>query len=315
MDQALWEERHEPVLVEAVRRLARECEPRCVLDGTVGLGGHALALLDAIPSIERYVGCDVDPRALDVARRRLAGHGSRVELHHGSYAEADAFLDGRPPDFALLDLGVSTLQISDRSRGFSFRVDAPLDMRMDPTRGVPISEWLAGARPEEVQEVLSRWGEVRGARSLARAMCERRGRLLRTSDLLAVIEEVLPARLLRDPRRNPSNQIFQALRIRANRELEIVREGLEAILDLLPVGAVFAVISFHSLEDRIVKRFFQDRMGRCTCPPGLPVCGCGALRTVEGVTRKPIRPDAEEEARNPASRPSKLRAVRKVGPC
>ena len=315
MSEPLWEERHEPVLVEPILRLVGDVRPRLVFDGTVGLGGHALRILETFDDVGLYVGVDVDPRALDAARRRLAGYGSRVVLCHGSYAEADEILGDERPDFALLDLGLSTLQLSDRSRGFSFRVDAPLDMRMDPTRGRPVSEWLARARPGEIQEVLSRWGEVRGARSLARAIHARRGELRSTADLLAVVESVLPERILRDGKRNPTNQIFQALRIHVNRELEIVEEGLAAVFDRLAPGGVLAVISFHSIEDRLVKAFFRAREGRCTCPPGLPLCGCGARRELEHVTGKPIRPDEEEMERNPASRPAKLRAVRKVEAC
>ena len=306
---------HTPVLRDEAVRLLTSRPDGVIVDGTVGLGGHAEALLEAGPRL-RLIGIDRDPAALRFAHVRLARFGDRAQLLHGNHRDLDRLLDGLGVgriDGLLLDLGVSSLQLDDGRRGFSFRLDGPLDMRADPTGGETASAWLAHATQREIADVLTAYGEERYAHRIARAIDEARqcGPIDTSEALAAIVRAAVPAAYRRG-RIDPATRTFQAIRIRVNDELEALEDGLCTGFDRLTVGGVLAVISFHSLEDRIVKRFLQDRAADCTCPPELPECICNKRVEAEILTKRPVTPTSDEIEANPRARSAKLRAARKV---
>jgi len=313
---------HAPVLRDEVVRYlsARFLDPPdgsggVLVDGTVGLGGHAEALLQALPGV-RLVGIDRDSQALKRTRQRLAADEKRVTLLYGSYADLERLLDGLGIgriDGLLLDLGISSLQLDDAHRGFSFRSDGPLDMRMDPEQGMSAAEWIATAPQTEIADVLATYGEERYARRIARAIDEarHRGPICMTRALVEIVRAAVPASY-RHGRLDPATRTFQAIRIRINGELDALRTGLRAGFARLDVGGVLVAISFHSLEDRIVKRFLAERAAACACPPELPECVCDKQIEAEILTRRPVTPRSTEVAVNPRARSAKLRAARKV---
>jgi 16S rRNA (cytosine1402-N4)-methyltransferase len=305
---------HIPVLcADVVRFLAGR--GGILVDGTIGLGGHAEALLAADPAA-RLVGIDRDPHALERARERLACFGNRVQLVHGSFADLDdhlARLGARPVNGVLLDLGVSSMQLDDASRGFSLRADGPLDMRMDPTLGATAADWLAIVDVRDLERVLATYGEERYARRIARAIETARGHgpIRTTAELVDVIHRAVPGVYFAE-KIDPATRTFQALRIAVNGELEALERGLEKGFAALAEDGVLVVISFHSLEDRRVKTFLRERAAACTCPPDLPECRCGKKVEAQILTRKPIVASPTEIAANPRSRSAKLRAARRV---
>jgi 16S rRNA (cytosine1402-N4)-methyltransferase len=306
---------HTPVLRDEVVRLLAPRPDGVIVDGTVGLGGHAEALLEAGPT-GRLIGIDRDPEALARAHGRLARFGSRVSLVHGDYRDLERLLDGLGVDRVdglLLDLGLSSLQLDDASRGFSFRLDGPLDMRADPTDGETAAEWIASAPRAEIAEVLAGYGEERYADRIARAIDEARRRepIATTASLAAIVRAAVPASYRRG-RIDPATRTFQAIRIRVNGELDALEGGLRAGFDRLAHGGVLVVVSFHSLEDRIVKRFFREKAADCVCPPELPECVCDKQVEAEVLTKRPVTPTAAEIEANPRARSAKLRAARKV---
>ena len=306
---------HTPVLCREVVRLLAP-RPECVIvDGTVGLGGHAEELLREEPTL-RLIGIDRDQKALARARERLAPYGARATLLHADYRNLDRLLDEiriDRIDGLLFDLGISSLQLDDASRGFSFRRDGPLDMRMDPTDEQSAAEWLATAPQTEISEVLTSYGEEGYAERIARAIDEaRRRRPIETTGALAEIVRAAVPAAYRRQRIDPATRTFQAIRIRVNGELDALEEGLRAGFDRLSCGGIVAVISFHSLEDRIVKRFFRVKAADCVCPPELPECVCGKRAEAEILTKRPLVPTPAEVAENPRARSAKLRAVRRV---
>jgi len=306
---------HVPVLRNEVVRLLAPKAGATIVDATVGLGGHAEALLSAADDV-RLVGIDRDETALDRARTRLAPFGARATLLHGDFACIDRLLEDAAIDRIdgfLLDLGVSSLQLDDPARGFSFRFDGPLDMRMDRLSGPSAADWLASAPQAEIAEVISTYGEERYASRIARSIDEaRRGGPIETTAALAgIIRAAVPAAYRRG-RIDPSTRTFQAIRIRVNGELDALESALRDGFTRLARGGVLAVIAFHSLEDRIVKRFFQWAAADCICPPELPACVCDKRVEAEILTRRPIVPAADEVEGNPRARSAKLRAARKV---
>jgi len=293
-------------------------EPRAggtYLDGTVGGGGHARLILEASSPDGRLIGLDRDPAALARSTDVLAPFGDRAVLRHARFAEADRVLAelGVPAvDGILFDLGVSSHQFDEPTRGFSFRADAHLDMRMDPTTGPTAADLLATASVAELTRIFRDYGEERWAGRIARRIGRERAEhpLTRTRELAELVRDVVPRG--RVPARiHPATRVFQALRIAVNAELDQVAEGVARAIDLLTPGGRLAVISFHSLEDRIVKRLFQKEAQGCICPPRLPVCACGHRPRVELLTRKGVRPSAEEVEENPRARSAMLRAVRR----
>jgi 16S rRNA (cytosine1402-N4)-methyltransferase len=286
------------------------------LDGTVGGGGHARLILEATAPDGRLVGLDRDPEALREAAEVLAPFGKRVVLLHRNFSEISQVLAEQgieSLDGVLLDLGVSSYQLDAPHRGFSFRADAPLDMRMDPTAGQPAADIVNSWEAEDLARIFREFGEERYARRIARRIIEARARapIQSTRQLAELIEGAVPGG--RAPARiHPATRVFQALRICVNRELEHLAEGLEQGLASLRPGGRMAVISFHSLEDRMVKRLFRLEATDCICPPGLPVCVCGHRARVEMLTRRGLRAGEEEVANNPRARSAVLRAVRRT---
>jgi 16S rRNA (cytosine1402-N4)-methyltransferase len=301
---------HVPVLTDAVLQYLRPERGGLFVDCTVGLGGHARTLLEA--GATRVIGLDRDPNALAVARDTLAGWRDRVELVHADYRALDAVLDGRGVtrvDGALADLGVSSLQLDDAGRGFSFQREGELDMRMDPTRGESAADLLARLSQSELATLLRDLGEEPEARRIARALCRPGGdaRPRTTAELRAAIVRAVGARSTR--RHDPATLTFQALRIAVNDELQ----ELETLLDLLPerlaLGGRAAFLAYHSLEDRLVKQHFRTWSARCVCPPELPICRCGGKARAIRLTPGAARPQPEEVVRNPRSRSARLRAL------
>jgi 16S rRNA (cytosine1402-N4)-methyltransferase len=298
---------HLPVLVQEVVD-GLDTEPgRRYIDATVGGGGHAYEVLASSSPDGLLLGLDRDPAALAVSRARLAGFGERFELVHSSFARlAEVAADRHfvPADGILFDLGLSSLQLADASRGFSFRIDGPLDMRFDRTSTDSTAADLVNRlSAEELAEVLYRYGEERQSRRIARAIVEARP-LHTTRELAEVVDQTVGRR---GERLHSATLTFQALRIAVNQELAALEKALPQAVDLLRPGGRLVVIAFHSLEDRIVKRFIRRESRDCICPPGLPVCACQHEATLNTLTRTPIRPSAEEVGMNPRSRSARLR--------
>jgi 16S rRNA (cytosine1402-N4)-methyltransferase len=303
---------HVPVLAEEVRELLAVRPGATVVDGTFGAGGHARLLAADLAGQGRLIAIDRDPEArtyFDRFRRELP---AQSRFLRGDFAIVLSQLaeNGVEADAVLLDLGVSSMQIDRPERGFSYAVDAPLDMRMDPSAPESARDIVNELGERELADVLRRYGEERFARQIARAIVRRRDvqPFERTGDLVETIKAAIPA-----PRRfgdgHPAKRVFQALRIAVNQELESLERALPAALAMLRPGGRLAVISFHSLEDRIVKRFFAAEARGCVCPPELPVCVCGREPRVRLVTRKAVRPAPQEVAGNPRSASARLRVV------
>jgi 16S rRNA (cytosine1402-N4)-methyltransferase len=313
---------HRPVLLAEVVALLRPRAGGRYVDCTVGAGGHAAALLEASSPDGRLLGIDADPDALRLAGERLQRFGDRVRLVHASFRDLQALLSETAfgavdaVDGVLFDLGVSSMQLERAARGFSFQVEGPLDMRMDPGTVRTAAELVNELPEAALAELIARYGEERWARRIARAIVERRRRapLRTTTELAAVVASAVPGgRHGAGGRIHPATRTFQALRIAVNDELQALEEALPAAIEALVPGGRVVVIAFHSLEDRIVKRAFARAAGRCVCPPGLPVCRCGARAQVRILTPKPITPGATERAANPRSRSARLRAAEKLG--
>jgi 16S rRNA (cytosine1402-N4)-methyltransferase len=303
---------HEPVLLQPVLEFLRPARrDGTIVDATVGLGGHAEALLERYEGVH-LVAIDRDPAALERARERLAKFGDRVTFHRGRHESLIEILkqsNTTKVSGILADLGVSSMQLDDPSRGFSFRFDAPLDMRMGPdsTRAADLVNQLDES---ELARILRDYGEEPMARRIARAIVDARqsAPIETTGQLAAIVRSVKKSK----PKEiDPSTLTFQALRIAANEELTGLDRFIEVAVSVLEPGARIAVISFHSLEDRIVKRALRRLEGECTCPPGMPVCGCGAKEVVKILTGRPVTASEDEVKRNPRSRSAKLRVAEK----
>ena len=301
---------HLPVLTERVLELLVATAPGLLVDATVGLGGHAAALLEAAPGF-RLLGLDRDPQALARAGERLRGFADRVQLVQAAFDRLPELLEDlalEPPAAVLADLGCSSLQLDTPQRGFSFTADGPLDMRMG-REGPTVAELLEDIEWEDLVSILRDYGEERRARAIARAIIRRRERspLRTTGELSRLVLEVVGSG--RAGRIHPVTRTFQALRIAVNDELGQLERFLEPAARSLRPGGRMAVISFHSLEDRIVKHTLRRLAGRCTCPPDLPVCRCQPQHLLKILTSSPIRPDEEEVALNPRARSARLRAA------
>ena len=299
---------HQAVMVEEVLALAPD-QTRFIADGTIGGGGHAEALLGQFPEADLF-GCDRDGAAVAAARDRLAAYGERVLVKHLPFAELPHYVVLGTVDYLLLDLGVSSHQLDEPGRGFSFTREGPLDMRMDPSGGGPTAaDMVNGADAEELREVLYRWGEERFTPRIVRAIVDARaaGPIRTTSDLARIVAGAVPARFHRKGH-HPATKSFQALRIAVNGELDQLTAVLAGAPSLLARGGRIAVISFHSLEDRTVKETFRGWEHPCRCPPEMPRCICGRVALGRRVTRKPVTAGPEETAANPRCRSAKLRA-------
>jgi 16S rRNA (cytosine1402-N4)-methyltransferase len=306
---------HRPVLPAETMRFLDPGRGGLFVDCTVGLGGHSEAILEASDQT-RVVGIDRDTEALSFANERLARFGKRFRSVHANFREIDRILSDLNESAAagvLVDLGVSSLQFDSPTRGFSFRFDAPLDMRMDPESDEPTAADLLAQLPEtELARIIFEYGEERGSRRIARWIVEKReqGEPITTTKQLAD----LVARAVRSKKSklHPATRTFQALRIAVNHELEGLSSFVEKSVDLLQVDGRFVAISFHSLEDRIIKQELRRLSGVCQCPPRAPFCSCGASRRVEILTKRPVVPSEAEIDQNPRARSAKLRAARKL---
>jgi 16S rRNA (cytosine1402-N4)-methyltransferase len=311
-------EEHLPVLAEEVVTMLAAAPGSLQIDATVGGGGHTERILAATDPDGRLLGLDADGAAIARVQSRLGPrYGSRLVLRQANFRELGTVAPDAGfgvVDGCLFDLGLSSFQLADVDRGFSFRADGPLDMRFDTSRGVPAAELLETLDAAELTALFRRYGEEPFAGRIARAIVQdRRGSPVRTAQELAgLIERVAPSRAPGRRRVHPATRVFQALRIAVNEELEALQGGLVAALDLLRPGGRLVVLSYHSLEDRIVKRFFQAERRGCTCPPELPVCVCGRLPRLRLVTPKGIVPAAEEIAANPRARSARLRAAERL---
>jgi len=302
---------HDPALAEEVVDLLAPRGSGLYLDGTLGGGGHARLILEICPQC-RVLGVDRDPEALAHAGERLAGFAGRVRLLQARFDDAaeDEEVRRAGLDGALLDLGVSSRQLEADARGFAFRRGVALDMRMDPTGGPDARSFLAEASEERLAQVFRDFGEEPRARRLAREVVKRRRtEPLETSDDLVA---ALAVTLGRAPSSRDKARIFQAVRIAVNEEIAALERGLPAIREAMNDGAVMVVISYHSLEDRVVKNAFREWSRACVCPPELPACACRGRPLGETLTKKPVRPGAAEVARNPKARSARLRAWRRA---
>jgi len=306
---------HVPVLADEVRRLLDAQPGDTVVDATFGAGGHAELLALDLRGNGRFIAVDRDPSARAYFERFRRRAGVQARFLRGEFAtvlEQLATNDVRV-DAILLDLGVSSMQLDRPERGFSYAVDAPLDMRMDPSGDETAADIVNGSPERELQEIFRRYGDERYARQIARAIVRRRRRepFQRSGELVDTIKAAIPTPA-RFGEGHPARRVFQALRIAVNDELGQLEEALPAAVDLLRPRGRIAVISFHSLEDRIVKRFFRDAARGCVCPPDFPVCSCGRDPVVRVLTSRAVRPSAQEVALNPRSASARLRVAEKV---
>jgi len=309
---------HLPVMVEEVATMLAAMPGSLQIDATLGGGGHAERILEASDPDGRLLGLDADGAAIARVRARLAPRfGDRLRLRQANFRELAAVGPAEgfgSVDGCLFDLGLSSFQLADAGRGFGIRTGGPLDMRFDTGRGVPAAELLASLDAAELTALFRKYGEEPFAGRIARAIVEaRRVAPVRTAEeLAALIERVAPARAPGRRRVHPATRVFQALRIAVNEELDALEAGLAAALDLLRPGGRLVVLSYHSLEDRIVKRFFQAERRGCTCPPEVPVCVCGRAPRLRLVVSKGLVPGEAEIAANPRARSARLRAAERL---
>jgi 16S rRNA (cytosine1402-N4)-methyltransferase len=306
---------HMPVLADEVRQLLGVQPGNTVVDATFGSGGHAALLASDLEHCGRLIAIDRDPASRAYFERFRRRNGIQARFLRGEFATVLGQLaaNGVQADAILLDLGVSSMQLDQPERGFSYAVDAPLDMRMDPS-SEPTAADIVNETPErELQTIFRRYGEERYARQIARAIARRRRAepFTRTAELVETIKGAIPT-----PARfgdgHPARRVFQALRIAVNDELGQLEEALPAAVEMLRPEGRLAVISFHSLEDRIVKHYLRQQARGCTCPPDFPVCTCGRDPIVRVLTRRAVRPSAREIAYNPRSASARLRVAEKV---
>ncbi len=303
---------HIPVLLQEVIEVLHPRPGGVYIDATLGGGGHAEAILKASSPDGRLLGLDADPRAIQRVRERLAPFGTRAVLvqanfrHLASVAQTQGFTQ---VDGILFDLGVSSYHFDEAEQGFSFRREGPLDMRLDPTQGPSAAEIVNTLDEDELADILYRYGEERRSRRIARAIVAHRP-ITTTTQLAEIVVRAIGRRP--GARLHPATRTFQALRIFVNDELGALEAALPQALSLLKPGGILAVITFHSLEDRIVKHFLRQESRDCICPPHTPVCTCGHRAQVQLIHRKGLVPSPDEIAQNPRSRSARLRTARKL---
>jgi 16S rRNA (cytosine1402-N4)-methyltransferase len=312
------EEGHVPVLVDEVIEMLAPVSGSLHIDATLGGGGHTERILEAANPDGRLLGLDADPAAIARVDARLRPRfGDRLVLRQANFRDLSIVA---PPagfgaiDGCLFDLGLSSFQLADRERGFGFRAGGPLDMRFDPSRGIPAAELLASLDAAELTALFRKYGEEPKAPRIARAIVDARrvAPIATAEELAALVERVLPPNPRLRRRTHPATRVFQALRIAVNEELEALQAGLASALDLLRPGGRLVVLSYHSLEDRIVKRFFQAERRGCVCPPELPVCVCGRNPRLRLVTSPSLTPTEAEITANPRARSARLRAAERL---
>lgn len=307
---------HESVLLNECLEGLHIKQGGTYVDGTLGGGGHSLRICEKIGSGGLLIGIDQDDYALERSRLRLSQVPCRTELVRDNFRNMKSVLHELgldQVDGILLDLGVSSFQLDDPSRGFSYHNDAPLDMRMDSRQDTSAFTVVNEYSHEALERVIRLYGEERFSKRIASFIVEARQKkaVETTTELAEIIKEAIPARFRREGP-HPARRTFQGIRIEVNRELEILEQALKDAVDCLQSGGRLAVITFHSLEDRIVKNTFKSLQDPCTCPPDFPICQCGKKPTVRIMTRKPIVPSEKEVESNPRSRSAKLRVVEKI---
>lgn len=303
---------HLPVMPGETIRLLGCSEKGVFVDGTLGGGGHTAGILEANPG-NRVIGIDRDIDAINAARVRLAEYGGRVEFVRDNFRDLKGIVErlgASPVDGVLLDVGVSSYQLDAASRGFSFRVDAPLDMRMDARDETTAADLVGGLAEEELARIFREYGEERFAARIARhiAAARKTRPIATTGELVNIVLMAVP-RKFHGGRIHPATRVFQALRMAVNDELASLSEAIGTGMEVLRPGARMVVISFHSLEDRMVKGAFREASTGCVCPPRLPVCACGRKPRATLLTRKAVTASAEELERNPRARSAKMRAI------
>ena len=309
---------HLPVLVEEVVTMLAPAPGSLQIDATLGGGGHTERILEATDPDGRLLGLDADGAAIASVGRRLGSRfGERLVLRQSNFRELATVAPAAgfaAVDGCLFDLGLSSLQLADPDRGFGIRTGGPLDMRFDAGRGVPAAELIATLDAAELMALFRRFGEEPFAPRIARAIVEARrtAPITTAEELAAIVERAAPGRAPGRRRIHPATRVFQALRIAVNAELEALDDGLRAALDLLRPGGRLVVLSYHSLEDRIVKRFIAAERRGCVCPPESPVCICGRAPRLRLVSRRSVTPTPAELARNPRARSARLRAAERL---
>ncbi|MFQ5924562.1 MAG: 16S rRNA (cytosine(1402)-N(4))-methyltransferase RsmH [Dehalococcoidia bacterium] len=301
---------HIPVLLDEVIEALGVQPGGRYIDCTVGEGGHAAAILEKSSPGGQLLGIDVDPQAIDMARQRLLPYGKSALLVNDDFKNLEGIcssLGFHPVHGILFDLGLSSFQLGNRGRGFSFQLDAPLDMRFSPNRELSAATIVNTFPEQELAIIIERYGEEHRSRQIARSIVASRP-LSSTLELAAVVERAVGIR----GRIHPATRTFQALRIAVNQELDRLKEALKQAGDLLGFGGRLVVISFHSLEDRLVKEYLREESQDCLCPPKTPVCVCGHTATLRLITKKAITPSLDEIQANPRSRSAKMRAAERI---
>ncbi len=307
---------HVPVLYNEVLEALAIRPKGTYVDGTLGGGGHALGICGALSWDGHFIGIDQDPAALEAASERLAGVTCKRSLVRGNYSDMKAILaslNQTRVDGILLDLGVSSFQLDTPARGFSYMHDAPLDMRMDPRGSLTAEVVVNEYETEQIQRILKEYGEERWASRIAEFIGDARKqqRISTTYQLVEIIKAAIPAKARREGP-HPAKRTFQAIRIEVNDELGHLERALNDLTEALASGGRLAVITFHSLEDRIVKDHINQRINPCTCPPDLPMCVCGKRADIKKITGKPVTASPQELEQNPRSRSAKLRVIEKL---
>ncbi len=308
---------HLPVMPDEVIATLVPAAGGLQIDATVGGGGHTERILEAASPDGRVLGLDADQAAIDRVGRRLARFGDRLVLRRANFRELAAVAPSAgfgAVDGLLFDLGLSSFQLADRDRGFGFRAGGPLDMRFDTSRGVPAAELLETLDADALAALFRRYGEEPAAWRIAKAIVAARATapVLTAEDLASLVERVVPVNPRVRRRTHPATRVFQALRIAVNEELDALQDGLAAAVELLRPGGRLVVLSYHSLEDRIVKRFLAAERRGCVCPPEVPVCVCGKAPRLRLVTRPSLTPTEAELEANPRARSARLRAAERL---
>ena len=314
---------HLPVLLMPVMQLLAPDRGKIYIDATAGLGGHLIEIARRVTADSFILGIDQDGQALEICRQRLkesgfTGNEPHIELVQGNFRDIQKICDSLHIDAVdggiLADIGVSSLQLDDSARGFSFQADGPLDMRMDSRQGLSAADLLNTLSEKEIADILYRFGEERLSRPIARKIVGARP-LSSTAQLTALVSQVIgkiQGRHRGGDKSHPATRTFQALRIAVNNELEALENFLSSSIRILAPGGRLVVISFHSLEDRLVKQIFKSAESTCICPPKQPICNCSKRQELQILTKKPLQPDEKETLANPRSRSAKLRAAERV---
>ena len=307
---------HIPVLLNETLALLAPERGGIFVDGTLGGGGHAEAVLTRLGQADRLIGIDRDWEAVHAAGERLSTFGSRFTALHGNFFDMKALLGEigvTEVSGILLDLGVSSHQLDKSARGFSYKTEAPLDMRMDQSAGLSAKDVVNTYPEAELARIFFEYGEERFSRRIAEKICRAREQypIETTLQLAQIVREAIPAKYRNEPQ-HPARRTFQALRIEVNGELKGLDHAVEQACDLLQKGGRLCIITFHSLEDRIVKQAFRRFENPCTCPPSAPICICGKLPKAKILIKKPLTASAEEEAQNSRSTSAKLRCIEKI---